>query len=364
MSISRLPNGRWRAQVWNPAKRHNVSAGSVLGGPASYRTKAEAKAAREQARARLAAPRSAITVAQFRDRWLADPLFARPKQSTMNHNRERTGAFAARYGALAMADVGDQVVAEWLAGGQRNGTVPALRAMWNDAASAKAGRLVQANPWAGLGIRRGRGNADRQPPSEQQVWALVEHARRLSGPYFAAWLQVAAFTGLRPAELDALRWDRVDLAAGSIHVAEQFNASTRTFTTPKNGTARPAILTPPARDALLALPRDGVYIFVNLRGDHFTTSSRAYHWRSVKAAAGWEASLYLATRHFAGWYMVNVLELSYEDVAVQLGHTDGGLLVRRLYGHPDRDRALERVRAAYESVGNVRPLRVVQEDAG
>jgi len=35
-------------------------------------------------------------------------------------------------------------------------------------------------------------------------------------------------------------------------------------------------------------------------------------------------------------------------VAIALGHTDGGELVRRLYGHRDRERALDRVAVAYE----------------
>jgi hypothetical protein len=33
--------------------------------------------------------------------------------------------------------------------------------------------------------------------------------------------------------------------------------------------------------------------------------------------------------------MVNELEMSSEDVAIALGHQDGGNLVRRLYGHRD-----------------------------
>jgi hypothetical protein len=37
----------------------------------------------------------------------------------------------------------------------------------------------------------------------------------------------------------------------------------------------------------------------------WTASARAYHWKAVKVAAGWGGSLYLATRHFTGWYMVN-----------------------------------------------------------
>jgi hypothetical protein len=82
--------------------------------------------------------------------------------------------------------------------------------------------------------------ADEQPPSEEQVWTLIGHARRLVSPSFAAWLQVAAFSGLRRGELDALRRARVDLARARIEVVEQFDAKTRTFTLPKNGRRREA----------------------------------------------------------------------------------------------------------------------------
>jgi hypothetical protein len=120
------------------------------------------------------------------------------------------------------------------------------------------------------------------------------------------------------------------------------------FTLPKNGQVREASLTDPAREALVALPVEGEFCFAPIRGDHWTASARAYHWKAVRAAAGWEGSLYLATRHSAGWYMVNLLDVPSEDMAIALGHTDGGELVRRLYGHRDHDRALDRVAAAYE----------------
>jgi integrase len=352
VSLSRLPSGRWRAQVYDARVGHNVSVSGVLSGQGTFATKAEAKRARETARAQLAQtqPRD-VTLRSFWERWTQDPLFARPKESTNIHNRERTRAFAQRYGACPISAIDDAVVAEWLAGGKRNGTIPALRAMFNDAASAKSGRLVVRNPFARLGVARGPGRRHERPPSEAEVWRLIGCARKLATPSFAAWLQVAAFTGMRPGELDALRWENVDLARARVRVVEQFSAATGTFTSPKNGRAREAPLTEPARAAILGLPREGEFCFASIRGAHWTASARAYHWKAVRAAAGWSGSLYLATRHFAGWYMINRLGLASEDVAIALGHTDGGDLVRRLYGHRDLDLALERVTSAYRLGG-------------
>ena len=45
--------------------------------------------------------------------------------------------------------------------------------------------------------------------------------------------------------------------------------------------------------------------------------------------------MYLCTRHYFGWYALNVLELPPHIIALHLGHDDGGALVRELYGHPD-----------------------------
>jgi hypothetical protein len=200
MSVMKLPSGRWRAQVYDPAIGGNVSVSRVLGGSGTFGTKSEAKRARERARERMSEPRSReVTVRAFWERWTSDPLFARPKESTNIHNRERTLAFVEWYGDRRI----DEIVAGWLAGGGRNGTVPALRVMFNDAASAKAGRIVRQNPFARLGISKGPGRRHEQPPSEEQVWKLIRCTYELASPSFAGWLQVAAFTGLRPGELDA-----------------------------------------------------------------------------------------------------------------------------------------------------------------
>ena len=254
MSVSKLPSGRWRAQVYDPASGKNVSVSHVLGGPGTFATKTEAKQARTKARERLG--QSAL---EGRDASGGSGSAGRPircsrgpKESSDIRRRELTKAFVERYGDVPIDQVGDEIVAEWLAGGARSGTVQGLRSMFNDAASMKAGRLIDRNPFAKLGISRGHGQA--RPAAAERGAGVGDHRvtrARLSGPSFAAWLQVAAFTGLRPGELDALRWERIDFDRDRIVVAEQFNAATRRFDTPKNHLRREAPLTAHARAALL-----------------------------------------------------------------------------------------------------------------
>lgn len=371
MSISKLPNGRWRAQVWDGRKAKNVSVGDILGTPrSSYASRREAKQAREQARAILGqVSTERVTINQWRERWITDPLFRRPKQSTNLHNEERTRAFAKEYGHLPVSilatDRGDQIVSQWLAGGRRNSQVTALSAMVNDAMSVKGGRLLSRNPFAGLKISKTKGNREIDPPDEATVWTLIRAARELCPPSFACWLQVACFTGMRPGELDALEWDDVDLERGRITVDRQFSKVSHLFTTPKSGKGREVPITPPAREALLAVPNEQTrYVFVNTRREHWTAGARDKHWNRVRKHTGFTGSLYLATRHFAGWFMTNELLLPAEDVAIVLGHGDGGYLVRTLYGHRSREGALQRAQNAYEARGNVRPIGIVRDRNG
>jgi len=349
--------------VWHQGK--DVPVAPVLGLPkgTTWRTKAEAKAAREKARAILkgSAPHE-TTVKQWWERWTSDPLFARPKESTNIHNEERTRAFAERYGSVPLHQVGNFVVSEWLAGGRRNSTVQALGAMFNDAMSAKAGRLIDQNPFARLGLHKARGNKDRQPPSQHQMEAMIVIAREITPPSFAAYLEFGCVSGARPGELDALRRESVRFEDGEVDIREQWNVKVRKFTEPKYGPYTIALVGR-ARELLLNLPRDyseSPFVFVTNRGHHYTPSSRTHHWNRVRCAAGFpDMTLYLATRHYFGWYALNVLGLEPHVIAEQLGHRDGGRLVVQLYGHPDKARARRRIREAFDSAGNVRPLRVV-----
>lgn len=375
MSVSKLPSGKWRAQVHDPATRRNVSVSRVLGGPGTFNTKREAKAAREQARLKLGGPKAGtITVRQWRERWISDPLFARPSESTNIHHAERTKAFSEKYADTLLSQVGDFIVGQWLAGGKHTSTVPALRLMFGDAMKAKAGRLITSNPFTELGLEKSRGNRDKQPPTEQQAWTLIGLALELTPASFYAYLEFACWSACRPGELDGLKWTDIDFDAGEIHVRRQWNVKSKKFTLPKHRHVHTITLTPRAREVLTRLqaavraeedPRiaGSEWCFTTERGTHYTPSSRTHHWNRVRAGAGLgHVSLYLATRHFFGWYAVNVLDLDSAVVAEQLGHRDGGRLVEQLYGHPDRRLRREKMRAAFEQQGEVRPLRIVRKD--
>lgn len=207
-----------------------------------------------------------------------------------------------------------------------------------------------------------RGRKDKQPPTTEQMEAIIRFAKELTPPSYAAYLEFACLSGARPGELDALTWERVRFEDGEVDLVEQYAARTRKFTTPKYGPYTIALVGR-ARDVLLRMPRqetDSPFVFVTNRGTHYTASSRTHHWNRVRCAASLpDMDFYLATRHYFGWHALNVLELEPYIIAEQLGHKDGGKLVIELYGHPDKSRARRRIREAFDKEANVTKLRVV-----
>ena len=267
-----------RLGVRHPRTGRQLSARAVIGGPETYATKDGAEAAESEARTLLRQnARVGVTVREYWQDWTSDPLWLRPAASTNIHNRERTSKFVAAHGDLPLRSIGDEHVAAWLRGGQNRGTVPALRAFFNDAASAPAGRLVDRNPFARLGLRSGRGRRDTQPPGQAEIARFVQLANELTPPSFAAFLHTAVYDGMRPGELDALAWEQIDFQAGTIVVNRQWNAKVAELTAPKHGYVRTIALTDPVRERLLALPRESEFAFTRLRGSHYRPSSRSYH---------------------------------------------------------------------------------------
>jgi hypothetical protein len=126
----------------------------------------------------------------------------------------------------------------------------------------------------------------------------------------------------------------------------------------KHGSVGTIAMVEPLRDRLLALPRESEWVFTTRRGHRFVPSTRSHHWNRVRCFIGLGAtSLYEATSHYFAWYLLSVAELPDHVVAAQLRHTDGGTLVRELYGPRTR-----RWRAS--EYGRVPPVRAGRRLAG
>jgi integrase len=87
-------------------------------------------------------------------------------------------------------------------------------------------------------------------------------------------------------------------------------------------------------------------LFVTPRGKRFSKSTLLYYWRPVRTAFGRPTMDFYELRHFCATHLLE-RGASHADVAIQLGHTDGGALVMSTYGHPSEDLARERLKRAY-----------------
>jgi hypothetical protein len=82
-------------------------------------------------------------------------------------------------------------------------------------------------------------------------------------------------------------------------------------------------LTPPARDAIIGLPRTGRLVFTAKRGGRISQASLSLAWSQVLAAAGLDFHFYHATKHYGVHYMWTKLGMSRRAIAAQAGLVGG-----------------------------------------
>ena len=175
---NQLPSGRWRARVVHPRTGKQINPAEVIGGPTTHED--------EERRASSPSARPTSCCASPRAPGSPSPSggpTGRPTRSGYGRPSPRTSttASAPRSSSPSTATkpiraIDDEIVAAWLRGGSNRSTIPALRAMFNDASSAAAGRLVTVNPFANLRLPSSRGRKDVMPP-DQAVLATCSRSR-------------------------------------------------------------------------------------------------------------------------------------------------------------------------------------------
>jgi hypothetical protein len=124
---------------------------------------------------------------------------------------------------------------------------------------------------------------------------------------------------------------------------------------PKSNKVRVIALTPPARDALLALPERNGPVFLSKAGGRLCAPLLSSNWREVQASAGLRFDFYLATKHKCVHHMKVKLNLPNHVIAAQMGWSESA--VERMvatYGRTEVG-ALDAIDAAFATVHDAGP---------
>lgn len=258
--------------------------------------------------------------ASFAARWVDD--YPRAAPATVKTYRYALRRFASDFRGVPLAKV-DRVKARSWALREPQSNVRVVRSMFTDAIND--GLHPGPNPFANLRLEQPRGRKDLVALTEPELADLADCALKVHGafgPAFRAMVLFAAYVGLRPGELYAL--ERRDVGADEVVIRQNLDG-TGQVKRPKNGKERRVILPPPARQALADVPTwvDVPWLFTTPRGLRFSKGTHNYYWRPVRAAFGRPTMDFYELRHFCATHLLN-LGVSHADVAVQLGHTDGG----------------------------------------
>ena len=155
----------------------------------------------------------------------------------------------------------------------------------------------------------------------------------------------AGYTEIRPGELYALR--REDIQGQFASISRSFSSCSYEITPPKNGKTRTITIPPVAEDALLSVPEHvSGLMFETPTGKPWKAGLHNRFWTRLRLLANRPGMDFCCLRHCAATMLLERGSTPW-DVAIQLGHTDGGQLVSEVYGHPREDAARARLLAVW-----------------
>lgn len=342
--------GRWIASGYDPTTKQK----RIL--PGTHATERAARKAEAEWKTRSRPTVGRETAAQFAARWPTD--YPRGRASTTITHAARLVPFVRDLGHLKLSAVDRPTARAWAV---KNRTAAAtVRAMFADALEDG---LIATNPFANLRLTGSRGRQDIIALTERELIALADIALSPGmelgeyGPEFRAMVLFAGYVGLRPGELFALQ--RADVQGVFCTVSKAVDSHTGTIGPTKTGRTRVVTIPPPAVRSLADVPlHPGGFLFVTPRGKVWNRTSHHFHWRHLRMLAARPGLDHYELRHCCATMLLE-RGATPMDVAVQLGHTDGGRLVMSTYGHPTDAGARSRLLGAWDQ--DVRPLRAVDD---
>lgn len=320
-SIQKRPDGRWRARYRDAAGKEHAR---------HFPRKIDAQRWSDEVTASVVTGRyvdpkaGKITFAQWFEQWAAVQVWA-------------TGTKLKADQALAVATFRDSQirailpshVQAWVKGMSVRLAPATVKVYYNIVNSAfraaVTDKVIAENPCLGTKLpRERRREAAMAIPTPEQVGKALEVAPE----WFAPFISVCAFAGLRLGEAAGLQLGDVDFLRRTISVSRQIQGSTKAeavVVPPKNGSERPIYV---ADELIQVLARHvetiGVFGQENwlfgFGGTYFNRNSAADRWRDVREAANIGEFTLHDLRHF---YASGLIADGCDVVTVQrsLGHS-------------------------------------------
>jgi integrase len=267
--------------------------------------------AEQKARLRAAAARS-VTLRDFSARWLTEHVSPKLKPRTAQGYKE----ILARHilpalGNLSIAAVDrEQVERLHLAMADTprtaNQAIAIVRALLSFAVQHG---LRTSNPAAG--IKAYRENKRERFLSEAEIGAaadaITQAESRGIGPFAAAGLRLALFTGARSGEITSIKWDHIDWGRRLIRLPDS-----------KTNEPRTIHLSDAAIEVLRNVPHVGPYVIAGRKyGSPFQSLSRAWH----------------IARNYAGLDDVHLHDLRHSFASIAAGQGLSLYTIGKLLGH-------------------------------
>jgi integrase len=240
--------------------------------------------AERKARLRAAATRG-LTISQLAEKWMADFVVPKLKPRTaFDYRKLLAKHILPAVGNLTVAELDHDRVERLHLDMARiprraNYTLAVVRVMLNYAAKRGLRAPGSSNPASGIKMYRER--ARERFLNEAEMNAAAEAIARIEqegkvGPFGAAGLRLALFTGARSGEIAAIQWDHIDWQRRIIRLPDS-----------KSNEARTIHLSDAAVEVLKSVPHVGPYVMAgaSTKGS-YKNLSRA--WTVARAYAGLE----------------------------------------------------------------------------
>lgn len=355
MTVSKYQNGRWRVNVYIGPLADRL--------PAPYTgkerltkvfdTRREAAAQEREWEELKDALRSGDARGMTIAEWHKVFLKLDRRESTQKVYESATNPFAAKNGHHPIATWTTQQ-ARADAATRSAAQVKYIKTMFAEAVQRG---VIENNPYRE--VKQQRFDNQKTKAAFHEVWPIdpqrqvklldtilkaAEAVGQERGSELRGMIAFAAWTGCRPGEIRGLHREDLDTKSGFAYIRRVIDKTGQEIQTTKNGLHRKVFVPPQALIELRAVPvhLNVPYVFTN-RGAAWKSNTFSNYWSLIRQRANLGRMRFYDMRHFCATQLLE-MGASPEDVAAQLGHQDGGALVRQVYGHPSHDRALERIR--------------------